>query len=170
MNVPETAPEWVLVGRIAGVHGVRGWVKVFSYTDPRDALFNYQPLWLGEQRRQLEVRDSRRQGKGLVAQLAGVDDRDQAARLIDENIYIQRQQLPDNPPGQYYWSDLIGLSVVNRQDVHLGRVSHLLETGSNDVLVVDGERERLVPFIPGQSVTRVDLENGVIHVDWDPEF
>lgn len=170
MTTPVEPTQWVLVGRISGVHGVRGWVKLFSHTQPREALLSYQPWFLGEQHREVRLVESRAQGKGLVGRLADIDDRDVAATLVDSNIYVHRDQLPKADPGSYYWTDLIGLRVLNQDDVDFGIVESMMETGSNDVLVVQGERERLVPFVYGQAVQSVDLDAGLIRVDWDPEF
>jgi 16S rRNA processing protein RimM len=151
---------------------VKGWVRVFSWTDPRDNIVHYQPWYLrcGGVWRARRVAEGKRHGKGVVARLEGCENRDQAAGLMDCEIGVRRDQLPPTAPGEYYWSDLLGLDVVNLHDEPLGRVDHLLETGANDVLVVQGERERLIPFVPGKVVVRVDLESGVIRVDWDKEF
>jgi len=160
----------VSVGRVAGLFGVHGWVKVYSYTRPREAILNYSP-WQVETSsgwRTLAVAEGRPQGKGVIARLAGYDDRDAAAGLIGAPISIGIAQLPQAGPHEYYWAALEGLRVVNRAGQDLGRVSHLFETGANDVLVVRGERERLIPFARA-VVERVDLEAGVIRVDWDAE-
>lgn len=170
INATQKPDEWVAVGKIAGVYGVRGWVKLYSYTDPRDALLDYQPWFLGAEHQETKLVDSRAQGKGLVGQLAGLDDRDAALALVNTEIFIRRQQLPENREGSYYWTDLIGLQVENLQGVDFGKVDHLMETGSNDVLVVQGDRQRLVPFILDQVIQQVDLSAGVIRVDWDPDF
>jgi 16S rRNA processing protein RimM len=110
-------------------------------------------------------------GKGVVAKLKGCDDRDAAAALMGMNIAIRREQLPAATEGEYYWADLVGLAVSNLEGVSLGVVEQLLETGANDVLVVvQGDVERLLPFVQGQFVKEVDLTNRRIIVDWDPEF
>ena len=111
-----------------------------------------------------------RHGKGVVARLVGCDDRDQAQSLMGYEIGVYRDQLPETEPGEYYWNDLKGLKVVTLQGESLGIVDHLIETGANDVLVVKGERERLIPFVQDQVVTKVDLDNGEIQVDWDKDF
>jgi len=160
------------VGRISGVYGVRGWVRIYSYTRPRENILGYSPWYLkgagGWQPRPLA--EGRRHGKGVVARLAGCDDRDQASRLIGTEIAIRREQLPEPEPGQYYWNDLLGLRVVNRAGETLGVVDHLIETGANDVLVVEGERERLIPFVMDRVILSVDLDAGEIRVDWDADF
>ena len=168
-----TGEKLVLLGRIVGVHGVRGELKLESYTDPRMRIFRYQPWLLGTGSGVVQVAGchGRAQGKGIVATLPGIDDRDAAAALVGSEIRVARAALPPAAPGEYYWADLEGLEVVTIQGVPLGRVSHLVATGANDVLVVrDGVRERLVPFLPGQFVTEVDLQGGRVVVDWDPEF
>ncbi len=164
----------VVVGRIVGLFGVQGWLKIESWTEPRTQIFRYQP-WLlsaapGEETEVKGVK-GRPQGKGLIAQMPGIDGRDAAAALVGLDIYVSREQLP--PPGkdEYYWVDLEGLEVVTTENVVLGRISHLFATGANDVVVVrDGERERLIPFVQGSYVRSVDLSGGRMVVDWDPEF
>ena len=164
--------DLIVVGKIVGIFGVRGWVKVFSHTAPKEGIFKYNPwqITVAGQKRTVNVLHHQRHGKALLACLEGVDDRDMARSLIGCEIAIERDQLPPAPPGEYYWADLMGLKVVTTQGVDLGVVDHLLETGANDVLAVAGDRERLIPFVRGQSVVNVDLEGGVIEVDWDPEF
>jgi 16S rRNA processing protein RimM len=160
----------ISVGRVAGLFGVNGWVKVHSHTRPREAILNYRPwhITVGGTTRKFDVLEGRQQGKGLVARLTGCDDRDAAAELVGAEIAIDATQLPATGEREYYWADLEGLRVVNGAGVELGRVSHLFETGANDVMVVLGERERLIPF--GSAVVKeVDLDSGVIRVDWDAE-
>ena len=163
------ADRLLLIGKIVGVHGVGGWVKLESYTEPRVALFAYQPWLIGD--KEITGVQGREQGKGLVGKLPGCDDRDAAARLIGATIHVRRSALPVPKRGEIYWADLEGLDVVTTQGIALGKVSHLFSTGANDVLVVhDGERERLVPYVMKQFVREVDLQAGRITVDWDPEF
>lgn len=158
----------VELGRITGVFGVRGWVKVYSDTRPREAILGYNPWLLGLNGgwREWQLLDGRVHGAGIVAQLAGCSDRDQAQALIGARIAVRREQLPRVRAGEFYWADLVGLQVVNLRDEALGVVDHLMETGANDVIVVRGERERLIPFTKA-VITAVDLEHGVIRVDWD---
>lgn len=160
----------VVLGHIAGVYGVRGWVKVFSETDPREAILGYSPWLLGPHLRPYTVIEGRRHGKGVVARLSGCDDRDQAATLVEQEIAVDRGRLPPPSADEWYWTDLEGLEVWNREGVCLGSVDHLFSTGVNDVLVVSGERERLLPFAWGDVIQSVDLEVGRIEVDWDPDF
>jgi len=165
--------EIVLLGHIAGLHGVQGWVKVFSDTDPRDNILSYTP-WLirqaGKEWRPITVTAGRKQGKGIVAHLQGCDDREAARLLMGSEIAIYRQQMAALAKDEYYWADLQGLRVETMTGQKLGIVDHLFNTGANDVLVVSGERERLIPFIQGQTVINIDLQAGTLQVDWDPEF
>lgn len=168
----EANQPFVELGKISGVFGVKGWVKVYSFTDPREAIVEYSPWmvhYLG-QWQAMEVLAGQRQGKMVVAQLAGIDDRDQAELLTGCLIAVPQAKLGGLQQGQYYWRQLEGLQVLTTTGVDLGKVDHLMETGANDVLVVRGDRERLIPYTPGHAVQKVDLDAGVIHVDWDPEF
>jgi 16S rRNA processing protein RimM len=162
--------EPVLMGRVSGHFGVKGWVKVYSYTEPREALLAY-PSWLvrqGESWLAIKLEEGKRHGKTVIAKLEGYSDRDQAAALIDCDIGIRRDELPELEEGQYYFSDLEGLRVEHVDGSSLGLVTNILETGANDVLVVrTDDTERLIPFIVGQVVQSVDLEAGVIRVDWE---
>lgn len=165
--------DYLIVGRINGLYGVRGWVKVFSHTEPRDNILGYYTWYLrrGNEWQPIELAEGRLHGKGVVARLAGCDDRDVAAGFVGSDIAILREQLQQAAPGEYYWTDLIGLSVQTVDGVELGVVNHLLETGSNDVMVVlQGKRERLVPFIREQVVCEIDLTGKKMVVDWDPDF
>jgi 16S rRNA processing protein RimM len=160
----------LVVGRISGVYGVRGWVKVFSETDPRENILAYRPWYLGESGRPRKVAEGRRHGKGLVARLEGCEDRDQAAALVAQEIAVRRDQLPPTRGDEFYWADLEGLAVITLDGIHIGRVDRLFATAANDVLVVKGDRERLLPFVWGQVVREVDFELGQMRVDWDPDF
>ena len=162
--------QWVLLGHVAGVHGLNGWLKIHSLTEPREAIFDYQPWTLGEKREQVRVLQSRKHGSRLIALLDSADSRERAEGLIGEPIAVRREQLPEPAPGQYYWADLEGLRVRLGDGRELGTVERMLATGANDVMVVQGDRERLIPFVPGQYVKDVDLDGGVIVVNWDPEF
>jgi len=168
-----SAQQYIVVGEISGVFGVKGWVKVYSFTEPRENILNYSPWVLkkGDDRKTVEVLDGGLQGKAVVACLSGITDRDMAASLSGYEILIDDSLLPEPEPGEYYWRDLIGLKVKTEQGVALGVVDYLLETGANDVLVIkDGDKERLIPFLQGQFVKSINLESGLMIVDWDPEF
>ncbi len=164
--------EWVVLGQVSGLYGVRGWVKVFSRTEPRQGIVDYNPLYLnirGEWRL-AEVEQGRLHGKGVVIKFAGFDNRDVAAALPGCDIAVRRAQLPPLKSGEYYRRDLEGLRVVTVAGVELGAVKRIFETGANDVMVVSGERERLIPFLQGDAIVEISLDHGIIRVDWDPEF
>ncbi len=164
----------LLIGKIVSVFGVDGWIKIESYTEPRLNLFRYSPWLLKQAGREWQVEEKvrgREQGKSIVGQLPGIVNRDQAHALVGTEIYVGRDVLPKAKPGEYYWSDLEGLKVTGEGGVELGKVSHLFSTGANDVLfVVDGERERLIPFVMDQAILSVDLDAGLIETNWDPDF
>jgi 16S rRNA processing protein RimM len=167
---PGTKRETVLLGSISGAHGIKGWVKIHSDTEPRDAIFSYQPWLVGAERTPRKVLLGKAQGKHLVAELEGVSDRDEAESLAGQDIAIFRDVLPELPETQFYWSDLIGLDVVNQDGLALGSIREMIATGANDVMVVRGDRERLIPFIRNNYVTRVDLAGKRVLVNWDPDF
>ncbi len=175
----DASDEAVIVGRIMGVHGVRGWVKVYSWTDPLDNILDYRPWWLesGGKWHEVRVNDGRRHGKGLIARLADCTDRDEAyERFCGCRVAVPRSALPALDAGDFYWRDLVGLRVRLDDGRDLGVVDTLMETGANDVLVVRGDtesldrRERLIPWIPEQVVGPVDAGAGTITVFWDPDF
>ena len=176
--------ERVVAGRIVSIHGVKGWVKVVSFTEPRENLFEYGPWWLATTEsgskgwRKIEFDQFRRQGKGLVAHIVGLDDRDEAHSYCQRDIAINKGLFPDLPAEEFYWHQLEGLAVItvyNGERQVLGTVKQILETGANDVLMVKGNagsldrKERLVPYAD-QYVRKVDLAAGEIEVDWDPCF
>ena len=178
-NTPEPAgAHRVVLGKIVSVHGVRGAVKVYSHTDPLDNVLDYAEWSLnrGSEQRTVSVLGGRVQGRVLVVNLKGIDDRNKAEELVDFEISIASDALPELEDGDFYWHQLEGLQVVNQEGQLLGKEDHLLETGSNDVMVVKpcagsvDQRERLLPYLPGQFVIKVDLETQVMQVDWDAEF
>ncbi len=163
----------VLVGRISGLFGVKGWVKVFSYTTPREAILKYRSIRLklasDQTWREFKFAEGQVHGRGVVARLNDVDDRNAAQLLIGAELSVTRLQLPKLKRGEYYWADLEGLKVINLLGEELGAVIHLFETGANDVMVVQAERERLIPYI-AQVIREVDLDGGIVRVDWDKDF
>lgn len=161
----------VIMGHVSAPFGVRGWIKVRPYTETLDSLLDYPVWWLGKEGawREYKVLEADVHGKGLIAGLEGSNSRETAEMLQGSQVALPREQLPKAQANEYYWSDLIGLSVVNAQGVELGKVSELLETGANDVLVIQGGRERLVPFV-NALILEVDLAKGLIKVDWDADY
>jgi 16S rRNA processing protein RimM len=169
----ESGPaDLLVVGRLLGAHGVRGWVRVISYCDPPDQLLRYSPwhVRLRDRWTTWSPAEGRAHGKGVVARLDGCGTREEAQAMGGADVAVRRAQLPPLGEREYYWSDLIGLCVEGRQGVCLGEVRGLIETGANDVLVVGGERERLIPFVLDSVVLEVDLAAGRIRVDWDPDY
>ncbi len=162
----------ILVGKISGLYGVKGWVKVFSFTEPRKNILVYSPWTLkkGKETQVINVVDGLLQGKTVVVRLEGINDRTQAADYVGWDVYIDQGQLPKAAKGEFYWSELIGLCVETVDGTRLGVVESLMETGANDVVIIKGERERVIPFLQGSTIVKIDLETGVIIVDWDPEF
>lgn len=162
----------VLVGEIGAPFGVKGWVKVRSETEPPDNILKYSPWRIGEgeDSREYEVLDGKAHGPGVIARLAGITDRDQAALLRKAPIWVARDQFPELKRGQYYWTDLIGLEVRTPDGLLLGTIVDMLATGANDVMEVRGDRDRLVPFIMHEYIKSVDLDQGVVIADWDPDF
>jgi len=167
--VTDALQQPVILGRIVGLFGVRGWVKVHSYTEPREAVLDYRDWLLSRDGawEPVEVAEGRQHGKGIVVRLQGIEDRDAAAELLGSDIGVDRDTLPEAGEGQYYWADLEGLTVVRKDGTELGKVAYLMATGANDVLVVDGPVERLIPFVPDTVILDVDLAAGVIRVDWE---
>lgn len=159
--------ETLVLGRISGVFGVRGWVKVQSFTDPHENILDY-PEWLTDAG-SFALEQGQRHGKGLIAKLKSVADRDTAVALIGQEIRVPRTALPKPAKDEFYWRDLVDCEVTNLQSIPFGRVDHLFSTGANDVMVVRGERERLLPFIR-DVIREVDLDRRQIQVDWDAEF
>ena len=170
--------EETVLGRITAVFGIKGWLKVHSYTDPIENILDYSrwSLHLNGRRLPVVVSDSKRHGKGLIVLLKGVKDRNQAQGYCGADIAVDSADLPALPEGEYYWHQLEGLDVLTDDGVLLGKVDHLIETGANDVLVVRAvegsvdDRERLIPYLPEQVVSNIDLGNSRVTVDWDPEF
>ncbi|WP_348675983.1 ribosome maturation factor RimM [uncultured Abyssibacter sp.] len=165
------AEQWVVLGEIIGVHGVRGGLTIRSYTDPLDNIFDYK-RWQLDERREVKVLNGGWVGKRMVVQLAEhgrpLTDRDQAAALIGARICVPRSALPKTD--ELYWADLVGLAVETTDGRPLGEVVNMMETGANDVMVVRGDEERLIPFVREHVVHDVDLTARRVVVDWDPDF
>ncbi len=161
----------ITVGKIGAPYGVRGWLKVHSYTDPANGILDYKSWSLMHLGKHSEwaLLEGRAHGKGMVVRLGGIDDRDQAALLTGAEIQVNRSSLPELDDG-YYWMDLIGMEVVDRAGTSFGTVASMMETGANDVMVVKGDRERLIPWVMDDVVVTVDRAERRIVVDWDADF
>ena len=159
------------MGRIAAPFGVKGWVKVQPFSDDPGTLMDFESwrIGRGEQHTQYSVETCQDHGNALVAKLAGIDDRDAAYALRGQEISVERSRLPPPEANEFYWSDLIGLTAVNREGVELGTVDSLMESGAHDLLVIKGKREILIPFVE-RFVGKVDVAAGRIEVDWGEDF
>jgi len=161
--------EYVIVGKIGATYGIKGWLKIVSFTETIPNILDYDPWYLEENQvwKPIEISDAREHGKGVVAKIAGLDTPEQARLFTGKAIAIKRTQLPTLKKNEYYWSDLEGLTVINQTGEVLGRIIYLIATGSNDVLVVKGDKEHAIPYILDEVVTSVDLSKRVMHVNWD---
>jgi 16S rRNA processing protein RimM len=174
-TMDDIAHQFVVVGKVSSAFGVKGWLKINSFTDPVTNILQFNPWYLQIREaesswKSVKVTSGRAHGKQVVVQLDGVNDRNQAELLRGLEIAVKRDQLPETEDNEYYWVDLEGLKVINREGIDLGVVESLLETGANDVLVVQGDKERLIPYVMDEYVLEVNLDSGTILVDWDPDF
>ncbi len=165
------------VAQFSSVYGVKGWIKVKSYTQPSTNIFNYSAwlLKIDNQWKTIQIEKGRPHGKTLVVKLADVNDRDQAQKLVGIKIAVYRSQLPETDDDEFYWTDLLGLDVVTVEGKRLGKISDLLETGSNDVLLVKGQQdgkttEHLIPWLKDDVIKMVSMEDKLITVAWDTEL
>lgn len=161
------------MARVSAPFGVKGWVKVHSYAEPPGMLLDH-PIWqVGSEGKWRERRVAEAQEHGgpiLLVRFEGIDDRDQAAVLRGSEVALPRRVLESLPEGEYYWADLIGLQVIGEDGTPFGTIERMIETGANDVMVVRGERERLIPFLRPDVVREIDLPAGRMRVDWDADF
>ena len=169
----------LILGKMGSAYGIRGWLKVFSSTEDAESIFDYQPWFIQRagQWQVVELESWKRHNQDMIIKVKGIDDRDAASLLTNCEIVVDSEQLPELDNGEYYWKDLMGCQVVTTEGYEMGKVIDLMETGSNDVLVVKanlkdafGVQERLIPFLDEQVIKNVDLANCIITVDWDPGF
>lgn len=168
-----------VVGKLGSTYGIRGWLRVYSSTEYAESIFDYQPWFLKikGQWQPTELESWKHHNHELIAKLKNVNDRETAQSLANVEIGVDLSVFPKLEEGDYYWHDLIGCNVVNLEGYAMGTVTEMMETGSNDVLVVRanskdafGKQERLIPFLYEQVVKRVDLTTKIIEVDWDAGF
>jgi 16S rRNA processing protein RimM len=174
-----TEEKQIILGKVGAVYGIKGWLKIHSFTDETEAILDYFPwsLKLGNNTQTVDITDWRKHNKVLIVKVAGIDDRDDAQALVGSEILTNEAALPELSQDDFYWRDLIGMSVVTNKGYDLGVVTDMMETGANDVLVVkanlkDGfsKKERLIPYLFEQVIESVSIENKQICVDWDPGF
>jgi 16S rRNA processing protein RimM len=170
------AKDLVVMGRIVAPYGVFGWLKIIPDTELFDTLLDYKTWWIGKdsQWRELKLETAKVHNDVLLVKLQGIEERDGAFACKGKLVAVPRASLPELSNEEYYWSDLIGLDVKNLQDVDFGKITDVLETGANDVIVVSGQdangmRERLIPFT-AQTILEVSLERQSMLVDWDEDF
>jgi 16S rRNA processing protein RimM len=159
------------MGQVLGPFGIQGWVRLKTFTESPDSLAGHPEWWLGTKAgwRSAILEGFKVRPAAVSAKLEGVDDRNAAELLRGLEVAVTREDLGEAEEGEFYWVDLVGLAVVNLQGEALGRVEELLRTGGADVLVVRGERERLIPFVAGY-VKSVDRGAGRITVDWEAGY
>lgn len=169
----------IVLGKLGSTYGIRGWLRVFSSTEQSESIFDYQPWYIQQagEWRVVELESWKRHNQDLIIKLKGIDDREVANGLTNREIAVDAEQLPPLEDGDYYWKDLMGCRVVTTEGYELGKITDMMETGSNDVLVVRanlkdafGAKERLIPFLDGQVIKKVDLTAQLVEVDWDPGF
>jgi 16S rRNA processing protein RimM len=169
--VSNPSEKRLLVGKINGLFGVQGWVKIFSHTHPRKNILSYKPwhVQIDGQWQTLEITNGREQGKTIAAKIKDIDSREQAGAMIGVDVYIEKSQLPKLEKGEHYWEDLIGLTVINQSGFVFGKVVNLVATGANHVLVAQGEKEYWIPYVE-PFLCETNIEKQQILVDWDENF
>lgn len=168
----DNSSDWVVVGRFGRAHGVKGFIKVHSFTEPKDNILHYANWhgWIAKKWQPLKILQLEVHSRSILAQIEGYCEREQVAALTNVEIAISRTQLPKLNPGEYYWHELIGMQVINQNGFNFGKVTDVLPTGANDVLVVEGDKRHLIPYRPGQFIIDIDVSQSLIQVDWDLDF
>ncbi len=170
--------EPIVIGKFGAVYGIKGWLKVHSYTDDAESIFEYKPLLMKSKGllQEVNITDWKRHSTGFVAKIAEFDVREDAQALVGLELFVDSKELPELED-DFYWRDLVGCQVQTDKGYHLGVVTEIMETGSNDVLVVKanandafGQKERLIPFIEQQVISNVDITSKLIEVNWEPDF
>lgn len=168
----DNSTDWVVIGRFGRPHGIKGFVTINSFTDPRENILQYHDwhVYLAKQWQPLKLFNIESNVKLILAQVEGYQTREQVATLTNADIAVNRSQLPSLTPGEYYWHELIGMQVVNNQGYVFGKVTEIMPTGANDVLVVEGEKRYLIPYLPGQFIVDINADKQIITADWDVDF
>jgi 16S rRNA processing protein RimM len=161
----------IIMGQVGGTFGVKGWLKVNSFSRPTDKIIDYIPWQLRntQQTFVVDLVEAKPHGKGLVVRFDGFDDRDAAQELRGMEIVVSRAHLPAPESERFYWADLEGLLVKNLAGQKLGRIEQMLDAGAADVMVIVGDQRILIPFVMHDTVVNVDLNAGCLEVDWDPD-
>lgn len=161
--------KFVVVGKLGATYGVKGWLKVQVFTEKAANILDYTPWYVhqADDWHLLTVEASQQHGKGVIVKIAGIETPEAARKLTGNKIAVMRSQLPVLSKDEYYWSDLEGLTVINQRGEVLGKITYILATGTNDVLVVKGAKELAIPYLPGDTVTKIDLDAQEMHVNWE---
>lgn len=164
--------SWVVIGRFGRPHGIKGFVTVHSFTEPRDNILRYTDwhVFLNNQWQPVKLLCVETHSKNIIAQVEGYPERELVTRLTNAEIAVGQDQLADLSPGEYYWHQLMGMNVINQKGEPFGTVIEIMPTGANDVLVVQGEKRHLIPYLPGQFIIDINDSQRVITVDWDLDF
>ena len=173
-----TGSDRVTLGRVGKTHGINGWLRLYSFTDPTSNITEYRRFYttLGQQHAELVMDQLREHGNDLIAHFEGYDNPETAQQLVGAELQIEADKLPALETEEFYWHQLLGLLVINSEGQSLGKVDRLLETGANDVLVVQptetsiDQHERLIPYLSGTVIKKVDLEHGTIEVEWGADY
>ena len=162
----------LIIGRVGGVYGIKGWLKISSFTRPCENIFSYSPwlLLMNDTWHEISFDEFQKRGERFLVKFLGIDNPDDANQYVNSNIAITEKQLPRLKEGEYYWRDLIALNVINQDGILLGRISEIIETGANDVFVIineDKERQKiLIPSVMGVYIRKIDLTTQTMNVDW----
>jgi len=157
----------VILGKFGKPHGVRGWLTIISYTDPTNAIVEYNPWQINHlgQWRELNPDLYRDTAKGVIVHLPGCDDRDHAKNYTHAEIAVFREQLPDLDDA-FYWTDLVGMTVKHIDGTLLGQIKEMLATGAHDIMIVEGEQRHLIPWVMDEFIIKVDMDAREILVNW----
>ncbi|PID33619.1 MAG: 16S rRNA processing protein RimM [Thiotrichales bacterium] len=159
--------DYIELGNISGFFGVKGWVKLYSYSRPRVGIGKYKDFYLGDNKTPIRFTQIKESGKNVIGHIEGINSREEASDYLGQSLFIKQQDLP-KLENEYYWHELIGLTVINQQDVVLGKIVEMLETGANDVMVIRNDSEELlIPYAVSHYVLSVDLDNQIMRVDWE---
>ncbi|KTC90794.1 ribosome maturation factor RimM [Fluoribacter dumoffii] len=164
--------NWIVIARFGRPHGIKGFVTVHSFTEPRDNVLKYANwhAFINNKWQPIKLTHAEVQNKSIIVQVEGYPERESVACLTNIEIAVQQEQLETLKPGEYYWHQLIGMKVINQQGELFGNVTEIIPTGANDVLVIEGNKRHLIPYLPGQFILDIDSNRQIITVDWDVDF
>lgn len=160
---------YLVVGKIGSTYGIKGWIKILSYTEEIENILKYQPWYIEDQQgwKSIDIEQTKMHGNGIIVKFKGYDTPENARMLSGKKIAVLQDQLPALKKNEYYWNELQGLTVLDQHGENLGKVIYLMATGSNDVLVVKGSKEHAIPYIWHDVIQEIDLQKGIIYVDWE---